>query len=108
MSWRHVLHQKGKKKKTLREEGRDEVNVTQGREGEGSEYHMPLYSVQEELRTGVKAKCSRPLITKYKNAEICLSGIISIVNNKGSIFGQTHFFIFFYFSQCFSHLVLLC
>lgn len=42
---------------------------------------MPLYSVQEELGTGVKAKHSRPLIRQYSNAEI-LSGIISKVNKK--------------------------
>lgn len=82
MSWRHWLHQKGKKRKTLREEGRDEVKVTQGK----NKYRMPLYSVREKLGTGVKAKRSKPLITKYKNAEICLSGIISKVNNKGSLF----------------------
>ncbi len=57
-----------------------------------NKYRMPLCSVREELDTGVKAKCSKPLITKYKNAKICLSGIISKVNNKGSLFDQNHFF----------------
>lgn len=60
------------------EEGRDEVIETLAG---GGKYRMPLYSVQEELGTGVKAKHSRPLIRQYSNAEI-LSGIISKVNKK--------------------------
>lgn len=77
MSWRHWLHQKGQMLKE--EEGRDEMIETLG-----GKYRMPLYSVQEELGTGVKAKHSRPLIRKYSNAEI-LSGIISKVNKKKKV-----------------------
>lgn len=53
MSWRHVLHQKGKKRKTLREEGRDEVKV-------------PYAFMQHAGRTWHKCESKTFKITNYK------------------------------------------